>query len=116
MITNDQKLFINFYTFNNFKSQNVSMVEESESQILEQKTPEPTLKNSSKYNKWFFFSGVALSCVGESALIGYVVFSYNNISSMGFSMALVLLAVGNMIMLAEDKLENLAVRLFKTRG
>lgn len=92
------------------------MIEETELRIIEQKTPESRLQNSSRFNRWFFFSGVAISCVGESILIGYAAFSYNNISSMDFSIALAFLIVGNMIMLTENKLERLAVRLFKTRG
>lgn len=44
-----------------------------------------------------------ISCIGESTLIGYLIFSYNNIATVSFSVALVSLIIGNMIMLVENR-------------
>lgn len=51
-----------------------------------------------------FFAGLILSCIGEAILVSYVVFLSDNIQVTGFSMALALLVVGNLLMLLESKI------------
>lgn len=63
--------------------------------------------------KWLFFSGIIISCIGESMLIGYAVFSYNEIPSAVFLSAITFLVAGNML-LVKSKLENFPI--FKARS
>lgn len=92
------------------------MEEESSLQNLEQTTSEITIQNSPRDLGWLFSSGVSLSCFGEFMLIGYSLFSYNDMSSVGFIVALAFLTIGNMIMLTENKLASLTIHLSKTRN
>lgn len=55
-------------------------------------------------NNWIFFIGLIVSCVGETMLLSYVVFSPDNILITGFAVGLVLLAIGNLTMLLEYKI------------
>jgi hypothetical protein len=81
--------------------------DKSRLQIIRHRTEKTSLQNSSRHS-WLFFVGIAISCVGEAMLIGYVVVAYDNISNIGFSTALALLVGGNLMMLTENKLKNLA--------
>lgn len=115
MITNTQKLFINFCTFNNFEIQKMEMEKESKLQILRQGTQVQTPQDLG-YDRRLFFIGVAMSCLGETVLVGYLLFSHTNISIIGFGTSLALLVVGNMMMLKEKKLSSLFTGFFKTTG
>lgn len=82
-------------------------------QVFREKTTDPNLKNSSrKISDLVFFGGIAISCFAEVALIGYAVnlpqMYYDGLLGDGldFTAAIILLIIGNLILLAENKLKK----------